>query len=282
MNLLPNDFQFSQASLQDFTDCKQRFWLRYVKRLAWPAVQAEPAGEFERELMLGERFHRMAHQHRLGVPIEKLTASIQEDELHRWWQNYLTHAEALIQREGVQDCQNLPEIMVNAPLEGYRMVAKYDLLVLCPSGQALIVDWKTSRQPSRPRRRQYLDERLQTRVYPYLLMRAGEHLFGSHPAADQVEMVYWFANYPTQAERFRYTSQRFTDDENFLSALVAQISGMSEPDFEPTAEEKHCRFCVYRSYCARGVKAGEMDADIDAETDDIFAFDFDQIEEIAY
>ncbi len=38
---LPSDFQFSQSSLQDYVDCPWRFYLRYIRQLAWPAIVAE-------------------------------------------------------------------------------------------------------------------------------------------------------------------------------------------------------------------------------------------------
>jgi hypothetical protein len=45
--ILPGDFQFSQASLQDYVDCPKRFPLCYLMKLSWPAIQAEPVSEHE-------------------------------------------------------------------------------------------------------------------------------------------------------------------------------------------------------------------------------------------
>ena len=64
---LPPDFHFSQGNLQDYSDCPRRFQLRYLLELAWPAVEAEPADEFETRIRDGEAFHRMVQQHVLGV-----------------------------------------------------------------------------------------------------------------------------------------------------------------------------------------------------------------------
>ena len=63
-------FDFSQSSLQDFTDCRKRFYLRYIQKVAWPALQAEPVIEFERHIQRGERFHRLAQQFLMGIPEE--------------------------------------------------------------------------------------------------------------------------------------------------------------------------------------------------------------------
>ena len=78
---LPDDFQFSQSSLQDFETCARRFQLRYLRQLSWPAVESEPIQEAERLAQLGADFHRLVHQHLVGIDEETLTASILSAQL---------------------------------------------------------------------------------------------------------------------------------------------------------------------------------------------------------
>ncbi len=81
-------FEFSQSSLQDYVDCARRFQLRYLDRVAWPAVQAEPVQENERHIQRGERFHRLAQQFLLGISPEKLArmaAADVDENLQVWW-----------------------------------------------------------------------------------------------------------------------------------------------------------------------------------------------------
>jgi hypothetical protein len=59
---LPEGFQFSQASLQDYVDCPRRFQLRYLVNLDWPAVEAEPVLKHERHMERAGLFHQMVHQ----------------------------------------------------------------------------------------------------------------------------------------------------------------------------------------------------------------------------
>ena len=77
MAILPEDCQFSQASLQDYVDCRRRFQLRYLLELAWPAIQAEPAEEQEIHSRQGELFHRLVLQHQMGIPAERLAGMAQ-------------------------------------------------------------------------------------------------------------------------------------------------------------------------------------------------------------
>jgi CRISPR/Cas system-associated exonuclease Cas4 (RecB family) len=274
---LPNDFQFSQGSLQDYVDCPRRFQLRYVLQLAWPALEAEPALENEQHMQQGAAFHRLIHRHVLGIPAEDLSRSVQEADLRRWWHNYLERGP-----EGLPDTR-YPEIVLSAPADGHRLLAKYDLVAVDAGRRAVIVDWKTSRQ--RPKNK-HLAERLQTKVYPYLLARAGAHLNDSQPfAPEQIEMVYWFADYPDDPTRFAYGAAQYEADEAYLTSLVEEIAGLGDENLPLTAKAQHCKFCPYRSLCQRGVKAGALD-EIEDEADaggalDV-ALDFEQIAEIVY
>jgi len=278
---LPTDFQFSQGSLQDYVDCPRRFQLRYLLRLAWPAVEVEPALENERHLQQGAAFHRLVHQHILGLSMERLSSMVTDKDLSRWWHNYLESAPA--DPAGLR----YPEVALSAPVSGHRLVAKYDLIAVGPGQRSTILDWKTSRK--RPRR-QWLAKSLQTRVYPYLLVRAGSHLNEGTPfQPEQVEMIYWFANFPEDPESFPYDAAQYDEDSDYLASLIEEIKSAGQPpgddDFPLTTQERRCRYCPYRSLCRRGVRAGAFDeAEDEPEWADDFeiALDFEQIAEIEY
>jgi CRISPR/Cas system-associated exonuclease Cas4 (RecB family) len=284
MAVLPTNFQFSQASLQDYVDCPRRFQLRYVLQLAWPAQEVEPALENERHMQQGAAFHRLVHRYALGIPAEDLSRAIQEPDLRRWWHNYL--------ERGPQELpeRRHPEVVLSAPLAGYRLVARYDLVAVDAGQRALILDWKTSRKRTK---REYLAERLQTKVYPYLLVQAGAHLNGDQAIApEQVEMIYWFADYPEEPARFGYDTAQYEAEEAYLTALVEEIVGLGDEDFPLTVQEQRCKFCPYRSLCRRGVRAGTLDEVLDealdaiiegeADAGDAFDIDFEQIAEVEY
>ena len=281
---LPTDFQFSQGSLQDYVDCPRRFQLRYLLRLAWPAVGAEPPLENERHMQQGAAFHRLVHQHTLGIAPERLSSAVTDTDLRRWWHNYLERG------PGDLPESRYPETVLSAPLGGYRLIARYDLIAVEPGQRGAIVDWKTSRK--RPKRR-WLSERLQTRVYPYLLVRAGAHLNnGQAFEPEQVEMVYWFADFPEDPARFAYDTAQYKADEAALTSLVEEIAelalsvskGLGDEDFPLTTQERRCRYCPYRSLCQRGVRAGALDEiEEESELDDFdVSLDFEQIAEIEY
>jgi RecB family exonuclease len=276
--LLPADLQFSQASLQDFADCPRRFHLRYVQKVAWPAVAAEPLEEHERHVQLGSTFHRMVQQRLLGMPEARLARMAADPDLERWWRNYCVYRPA----EAMPDATRYPEVTLTAALAGRRLIAKYDLVVVQPGSQALIFDWKTS--PARPKPLA-LKTRLQTRVYRYLLTRAGVHLNAGQPFDPaQIEMIYWFAEHPEAPVRLPYDAGQYHADERYLIDLIEQIVVLE--DFPATENERRCAYCPYRSYCDRGVQAGDLHDDEDEIAEDIVelrvGFDFEQIAEIAF
>jgi len=275
--MLSSDFQFSQGSLQDYVDCPRRFQLRYVERLAWPADEAEPSLEHERYLQQGAAFHRLIHQHTLGISSERLSSTVVDEDLRRWWRNYLESRPVDLPAPGY------PEMLLSAPISGYRLAAKYDLVAVGAGRRAIIVDWKTSRKRSQ---RKWLSERLQTRVYPYLLVRAGSHLNADQPLQpEQVKMVYWFANFPLAPERFVYDAAQYEADEAYLISLIEEIKDRGDEDFPLTTQERRCRYCRYRSLCQRGIRAGPLDETEDeSDSDDDFdvALDFEQIAEVEY
>lgn len=280
--ILPNGFQFSQGSLQDYEDCHRRFLLRYIQQLAWPAVESEPMLESERYALQGKQFHKMIQQHLIGVPAEKISAMIVSEELREWWQNYLDYYQ---QEELAKQKVLYPEISLSAAIGNHRITATYDFISVQNDGTLVITDWKTNRH--RPQRI-WLERRLQTRVYPYVLTLSGSFLIdGKSVDPEHIRMIYWFANYPDQPEIFTYNEQSFAADQSYLENLSNEIQLADESHFVMTGDERRCQFCVYRSLCARGVQAGDMNT-IANESDDFATFegdvpfDIDQIAEIAY
>jgi hypothetical protein len=139
---------------------------------------------------------------------------------------------------------------------------KYDLLALLPDGRLFIYDWKTSRARTR---RSTLANRMQTRLYRYLLTTLGTSLSKQPIQPEQICMGYWFASFPDEPEIFPYTAQQFEADRTFLQQTIQMICSLVENDrsekpggdFPMTTHEKSCAYCVYRSLCERGVEAGD-------------------------
>jgi CRISPR/Cas system-associated exonuclease Cas4 (RecB family) len=263
----------SQSSLQDYVDCSLRFKLRYLDHLSYPAFESEPALENEKHQQEGEYFHRLVQQYLVGIPKEHVSKLANTPNVQRWWNNFL------------QDFEKLPESgrlysehSLSAPLGNYRLLAKYDL-VHVQDGKATIYDWKTYRK--RPRN-EWLSARMQTRVYRAMLIKAGTHLNnGQAFVPEQIEMVYWFADFPTEPARFEYNTAQYQRDWDLLLKLSSEVD--SAASYPQTDDRQKCVYCAYRSFCERGIQAGDWnEAESETQAEELFDVNFEQIGEIAF
>ena len=131
---------------------------------------------------------------------------------------------------------------------------------------------------------------MQTRVYPFILAQAGGQLnAGVKLAPENIEMAYWFSNFPAAPIKFQYSKEKFDGDKAYITQLVDEISNLDDGDFQKTENVGRCRYCIYRSLCNRGVNAGSLD-DLESELEPEFLqeeasdfdLDFDQIAEIEF
>lgn len=268
----PARFDFSQSSLQDYSDCPRRFQLRYMERMRWPAVDAELSTAQEARQQEGQRFHRLVHQHLMGVPAEKLAPRAASQDLQRWWDNYSSS------ELGLDDHVRRSEVSMFCSVGDHRLVAKYDLIAV-KDGRAVIYDWKTYlRRPQT----EWLAARWQTRVYRALLVQAGAILNAGTPfSPDDIKMVYWFAEFPREPAVFNYDATQFRADWAEISGIISEIT--AEQHFPLTTDRSLCRWCIYRSYCDRGDRAAKTsDVDEDSPAGESFDVGFEQIEEIEF
>lgn len=278
--ILPDQFDFTQGNLQDYLDCPYRFYLRYILRTRWPALVVEDALDHERLAQSGARFHHLIQQYLLGIPEARLTdlaAADSNPDIVQWWDNFLTTVPAML--EG----QRYVETSLSVHLAGRRLVAKYDLILIQNDGAFKIFDWKTSQKLVR---KDWLLERVQTRVYRFLLASAGKAFTHEGPIPpEKIEMIYWFAPHPNSVVSLGYSQTEYGQDQDFFTRLLAEIQQRESDAFQRTPDTTQCRFCVYRAHCDRGTTAGNLD-EFDAfnldSKDSIPDLDFDQIEPIAF
>ena len=280
--VLPTNFQFSQGSLQDYIDCPKRFQLKYIEKLAWPALETEPALESENHMQRGAVFHRLVQQFLLGVSIQKLSLLAETDaNLFRWWNNFLSSLQVLEGLNNDSTSNRYPEIDLNVAIGNYRLTGKFDLLAICDD-QFIIYDWKTAR--SQPKR-EWVKANLQTRVYPFLLRQAGSYLNnGIQICPSQIKMIYWYSNFPTSPLEINFNENQLKEDQQYICKLVDEIHQLTDFSFTMTNDKRRCKYCAYRSFCDRGGKAGSFD-DIEGfenQDSDNFSLDLEQIAEIEY
>lgn len=287
-------FIFSQHSLTDFLDCPRRFFLRYIRKQAWPLLEVAPMGmdalTYREYLRKGALLHQWIERYWLGVPSPQSPLpsdgagdsglAINDAELSVWWTRFLaTDFSAL-------PPQRTPELELVAPLGEFRLYARFDLLAAGGAGRPLtIVDWKTLRGDRAPGY-DFLKRRVQTRVYLYVLATAGgpyahEGDGNQSVEAGSCEMRYWLANFPEQPwVDIGYSPAEYRADYERLLGVARDIASRSdEAAFEKTADERHCAVCTYRTLCHRASASG---LDMPAADAEARVIDLSDVQELEY
>jgi len=274
---LPTSFTFSQSSLQDYHDCARRFQLRYIEKLQWPAVETAPVMENERRQAEGQQFHRLVQQTLIGLPIEKMARFVENSgsaDLERWWGHFISARSASLAE--LEDAALYPEHSLSVPIGKHRAVAKYDLIAV-KNGKVTIYDWKTNHK--RPKN-EWMAARLQTRIYQSLLVHAGTHLYNKQTIeAEQVSMIYWYADFPDEPSIFEYDRVKCENDWTDLGKLISEIS--ARQSFPLTEDDRKCGFCQFRSFCERGVAASNGD-EMEVSNEFDWEANMEQIQEIEF
>lgn len=243
-DLLPEGFLFSQHSLSTFARCAHRFLLKYVDRQPWPVADGDDPVGTGAYLERGRVFHQWMVRRGLRLPMEAIVDSCGDEELRAWWR-----AAEGFPWHGLPP-HGEPELAVVVPLGRYRLYARYDLLALGDDGEVVVVDWKTLQR--RPKERT-LRERMQTRVYLYSAVCAGEVLSeGARVDPDRTRMLYWFTNHPEEPGVVAYSRSAYERDREELTALVERIAGLGRDEFPSADDPRQCVGCHYRSLCRQG------------------------------
>jgi hypothetical protein len=97
-------------------------------------------------------------------------------------------------------------------------------------------------------------------------------------------LIYWFAADPARPEVFEYSAALHEENRDYLTRLIAEVLDREDEVWPLTENLKHCEYCVYRSLCDRGVRAGMLeDASSEAMTSEAdFDFPLDEVEEIIF
>jgi RecB family exonuclease len=229
------------------------------------------------------------------VEPQAVQVQAQEDpDLQTWYAAYQRQRPADLPTQAVE-IERLLNIALPVTAAGQtqrvRLAAKYDLIAAEKNGPVVIVDWKTGK---RTPTRFTLQQKLQTLVYPFVLVEAGANLPWGPVRPEQVEMRYWFTAAPASPISFRYDGAQHDRARQTLHRQIATIlSGENEADFPkvedtPANRKAFCSFCVYRSRCNRGTAAGDVGELLDPT--DYFSgdvagsleFTMDEVEELAF
>lgn len=258
MNTKLNKMFFSQNSLEIFSKCRLRFKKRYVDGLWWHSGEAKDSHAEK-----GRLFHLMAYRYFMG-----LDDSIDNEEI-RIWQERLKKYISISPKNSYY-----PEYELRLSDNDIKLQAKYDLVAIDSQNRAVIYDWKVQDKPIKPKT---AETAFQTRVYRYLLAKAGDIINGKPIKPEDITMIYWQANHPETPVVIGYSEEMFNQDEEFLKEEIKKIlSCRFDAKGLKTADEKACKFCEFCSIC------NGFDSEEEAGTETESDIEWEDAEEIEF
>lgn len=196
--------RLSQSHLNLLSICPPKFQQVYLDCLG-----NLPAPEQQESMQWGSRFHLLMQQRELTLPIAPLLAD--DSELDFAIKALVAAApelepESNFWREA-EHCRTLN-------LDHFLLTVIYDLLIAQPE-QAIILDWKTYRQPLGKKK---LQHNWQTRLYLYVLAKTSDY------APEQIQMTYWFVKSgKPKSVTINYNQRLYQQTEQELTELLANL-----------------------------------------------------------
>ena len=227
----------TQTQISAYERCKRFYFLKYVRRLVWPVELSD-----RQQVRQGEAFHLLIRQLLMGFSRESLLVPADSENLSRWLEVFLSNKPL-----GKPD-MIFPEREVTMNFADVLWLGKFDALAVYDE-QIRIFDWKTSGR--KPEEAHYLSAP-QTRLYRFLAKTCAPRLLGaSHHGipAENIEMVYWFPEYPENTISLAYSEEQYERDMTWLRTRAREMSSQNEADYPQTEKIRVCSSCSYRTHC---------------------------------
>jgi len=230
----------TQTQIRAFERCRRFYYLKYIRKLAWPV---EKNGH--QEARNGADFHLLIRQLILGFPREHLLIPEDNDTIRKWVDHF---------------CSAMPcagydlvfaEKETSSLYAGILWLGKFDALAF-RDDRLTIFDWKTTAH--RPDHSSFRADP-QTRLYRFLAKTCGPRLIGSgfhELPAENIEMIYWFPEFPDRQIRLPYSESAYRDDMEYLKLRAREMTLPAETDYPGTDKVRLCRYCEYYAYCFPG------------------------------
>ena len=198
--------RLSQGHLNLLSTCPPRFQQVYLNGL-----NSLPEPEHQESMQWGSQFHLLMQQRELGLPISSLLTTNSELELAF---KALIAANPYLQPQN-SDIWREAEHSRSIKQDNFLLTVIYDLLIAKPD-QAIILDWKTYRQP---RSLKTLRNDWQTRLYLYVLAETSEY----NP--EEIQMIYWFVGSgKSQKIKFDYHQKLHAQTKQDLASLLVNLT----------------------------------------------------------
>lgn len=210
--------RLSQSHLNLLNTCPPKFQQVYLDSLG-----SLPEPENQESRQWGSQFHLLMQQRELGLPINSLLTNNAELEIAF---KALIAANSYLQEQNSEIWREA-EHSRSINQDKFLLTVIYDLLIAKPD-QAIILDWKTYRQP---RHIEALSQDWQTRLYLYVLAETSEY----SPA--EIQMIYWFVKSgQPKSVTLNYDHQQHQNTKQDLAILLTKLTDWF-PEYQKFSSE---------------------------------------------
>ncbi len=258
--------QFSQTQIQDYMLCPRRYFLSHIQKITWPEPLSPSFQKIEESNRQGKAFHLFLNRLIQGVSYKELVSQVYETELNLWLKNFKKYNPL------PENAKIFSEVELSAIYKEILWIGYIDAAAFLP-GKIQIYDWKTSRNIGDPN---VLVKSPQTRLYCFLSMLNHENYknYCGSITPDQIEMIYWYARFPSNPIHLPYSPELFEKDLIYFKDMAEKLCHENRTDYPQTIQRNNCHVCRFQTYCFK-----ETDFEQDGLDDDFLdseRFDFSE------
>lgn len=238
-------FIYSQNSINTYKSCPTKFKYKYIDKINWKHDDIE-SREYYDSLKVGREFHLLCERYFSKIPLGL------DEYTNPKFKVWIDKVKKLFPMNEEDKKIYLPEYEVRLNLDGNRITAKYDLIII-DENSIEIWDWKTENI-----KLEYIKvkDRIQTIVYMLLAKEVICKIFNLNISEDKIKMKYYQPQYDDIPIEIIYSKKQHETNKANITRYIDMINNTSyENDdnykYELIKNHKHCNFCEFNKLCNR-------------------------------
>ena len=235
MNSKLKNFIYSQNSINTYKSCPLKFKYKYIDNISW-RYDDFSANEYYKGLKKGREFHLLCERYFSNIPL----GEINDDKFNKW----ISKVKKVIPiKEGYT---YLPEYEIRLSLNGNKILAKYDLVVI-GENKIEIWDWKTESKEINYRN---VENRMQTILYLVLAKEVIGNLLNINIPSENISMKYYQPEFDDGPICITYNDEKHKEYINKINQYITLIQKTNyKNEQEIYKNDRHCSYCEFNKLC---------------------------------
>ena len=235
MNSKLKNFIYSQNSINTYKSCPLKFKYKYIDNISW-RYDDFSANEYYKGLKKGREFHLLCERYFSNIPL----GEINDDKFNKW----ISKVKKVLPIKEVYTY--LPEYEIRLSLNGNKILAKYDLVVI-GENKIEIWDWKTE---SKEINYKNVENRMQTILYLVLAKEVIGNLLNINIPSENISMKYYQPEFDDGPICITYNDEKHKEYINKINQYITLIQKTNyKNEQEIYKNDRHCSYCEFNKLC---------------------------------